>query len=297
MKSIKEWMSEKGMVNEDFDKNAMTRYFGSSTVDVDQNLRRELKPKVERIMDMDEFRSLAKEDLLQKMKVVVSQIVAEVGGTTATARGLAGRLSDGEGSMVDKNKFARMMGSERLDVDQGLRRELKPKIERIMDMEEYRSIPKSELENKLIAVVSQLVAEMSGSTMSVSNLGKKIGSFEEDPVAHESHKLPSFLNWIESSEGEGESVSEPQHKEGESNMDLKAVVEKRMMQMAMELESDGKGSRQEVLAAMKAVVDSASEEASKSQQPQDGQQPAPEGGEAPPPQPQQEPAPQPPQQG
>lgn len=296
MKSIKEWMSEKGMVSEDFDKNAMTRYFGSSTVDVDQNLRRELKPKIERIMDMDEFRSLAKEDLLQKMKVVVSQIVAEVGGTTATARGLAGKLSDAEGSMVDKNKFARMMGSERLDVDQGLRRELKPKIERIMDMEEYRSIPKSELENKLIAVVSQLVAEMSGSTMSVSNLGKRIGSFEEDPVAQESHKLPSFLTWIENNEGDGESVSEPQHEEGEGNMDLKAVVEKRMMQMAMELESDGKGSRQEVLAAIKAVVDSASKEAEKDQQPSDAQQPSPEGGEAPP-APQQDPNAQPQPQG
>lgn len=295
MKSIREWMSEKGMLGEDFDKNAMTRYFGSSSVDIDQNLRRELKPKVERIMDMDEFRSLPREELLQKMKVVVSQVVAEVGGTTATARGLAGRMSDGEGSMVDKNKFARMMGSERLDVDQGLRRELKPKIERIMDMEEYRSIPKSELESKLIAVVSQLVAEMNGGTMSVSTLGKRVDSLEQDPVAQESHKLPSFFKWIENNEEGGEAVSEPQHKEGEDNMDLKAVVEKRMMQMAMELESDGKGSRQEVLAAMKAVVDEAGKESEQSsggdqQPPQDGQQQmAPE---VQPAQPEQQPQPQ-----
>jgi ribosomal protein S13 len=294
MKSIREWMFENGMVSEDFDKNATARYFGSSSVDVDQNLRRELKPKVERIMDMEEFRSLSKEDLLTKLKVVVSQIVAEVGSTTATSRGLAARIGDGEGSSVDKNKFARMMGSERLEVDQGLRRELRPKIERIMDMEEYRSIPKSELESKLIAVVSQLVAEMGGSTINMSSLDKRINApeAEQDPIAQESAKLPSFLGWIENNQEGGESVSEPQHEEGEDNMDLKAVVEKRMMQMAMELESDGKGSRKDVLAAMKSVVDSAAKESEEGQgqeqgqqPPQDGQQPPPEGteGQQPPP--------------
>lgn len=275
MKSIREWMLERGLVNEELDRNAMARYFGSTTVEVDQNLRRELKPKIERIMDMDEFRSMPKEEMLQKIKVVVSQVVAEVGGSTATARGLAGRIGDGEGSSVDKNKFARMMGSERLDVDQGLRRELKPKLERIMDMEEYRSMPKSELESKLIAVVSQLVAEMSGSSMSLGGLGKRIDSFSDDPVAQESRALPSFLRWIENSE---EAVSEPQHEEGEENMDLKAVVEKRMMQMAMELESDGKGSRKDVLAAMKAVVDSASQDMEKAGA---GEQAPPEGGQPP----------------
>lgn len=272
MKSIKQWMSERGVVTEDIDKNAMSRYFGSAQVEVDQDLRRELRPKIERIMDMDEYRTMPKEELLQRMKVVVSQVVAEVGGSTATSRGLAGKLSDGD-SVVDRSKFARMMGSERLEIDQVLRRELKPKIERIMDMEEYRSIPKSDLENKLIAVVSQLVAGMSGASMSLGNLARKIDSFKEDPIAQESHKLPSFLQWAENSEEQGDSTSEPQHKEGEGNMDLKSVVEKRMMQMAMELESDGKGSRQEVLAAMKAVVDSASKEAEQAAPQEQPQQP------------------------
>jgi len=86
MKSIKQWMSERCMVTEDTDKNAMARYFGSAQVEVDQDLRRELRPKIERIMDMDEYRSMPKEELLQRMKVVVSQVVAEVGGSTATSR-------------------------------------------------------------------------------------------------------------------------------------------------------------------------------------------------------------------
>lgn len=270
MKSIREWMLENGVVSEDFDKNSTARYFGSSSVDVDQNLRRELKPKVERIMDMEEFKSLPKDELLNKLKVVVSQIVAEVGSTTATSRGLAARIGAEEGSSVDKNKFVRMMGSERLEVDQGLRRELRPKIERIMDMEEYRSLPKSELESRLIAVMAQLVAETSGSTMNLSSISKRINApeAEQEPIAQESAGLPSFLRWIENNE-QG-SVSEPQHKEGEDNMDLKAVVEKRMMQMAMELESDGKGSRKEVLAAIKAVVDEAGKE---TEQPEGGDQP------------------------
>lgn len=270
MKSIREWMLENGVVSEDFDKNSTARYFGSSSVDVDQNLRRELKPKVERIMDMEEFKSLPKDELLNKLKVVVSQIVAEVGSTTATSRGLAARIGAEEGSSVDKNKFVRMMGSERLEVDQGLRRELRPKIERIMDMEEYRALPKSELESRLIAVMAQLVAETSGSTMNLSSISKRINApeAEQEPIAQESAGLPSFLRWIENNE-QG-SVSEPQHKEGEDNMDLKAVVEKRMMQMAMELESDGKGSRKEVLAAIKAVVDEAGKE---TEQPEGGDQP------------------------
>lgn len=257
MRSIKEWMFEKGLLGEDFDKNSMSRYFGSTTIEVDQGLRRELKPKIERIMDMDEYKAMPKDEMLKKIKVVVSQAVADLGGSRLTSRGLADRLGDDENS-VNKSKFSRMMGSESLEVDMKLRQELKPKLERIMDMDEYRDMPKSELEEKLIAVVSQLVAEMSGGSMSVGSLAKRMDKREDDPVAHESAGLPSFLRWIENNEGDA--VSEPQHKEGEASMDLKGVVEKRLMQMAMEIESEGKGSRQEVLAAMKAVVDSAGRE-------------------------------------
>lgn len=264
MKSVREWMAERGMMREDFDKTAMARYFGSTNVEVDPGLKRELRPKIERIIDMDEYRSIPREEVLEKIKVVMSQIVAEMGGSTVSSRSMADRMGD-EGSSVDKNKFARMMGGERMDVDQKIKSELKPKIERIMDMEEYESIPKEDLEKKLIAVATQIVSEMSGSTMSLSGAERKLNNFEDDPVAQESAKLPSFLHWIENNENQVGSVSEPQHKQGEENMDLKSVVEKKMMQIAMELESDGKGTRQEVLKAMKAVVDSANEGESEAQ--------------------------------
>lgn len=258
MKSVREWMAERGIVKEDFDKTAMVRYFGSTNVEVDQGLKRELRPKIERIIDMDEYRSLPREDVLEKIKIVISQIVAEMGGSTVSSRSMADRMGDEEIS-VNKNKFARMMGGDRLDVDQKIKSELKTKIERIMDMEEYGSIPKEELEKKLIVVVTQIVSEMSGATMSLSGAERKINNFDDDPVAQESVKLPSFLRWIENNEDQVGSVSEPQHKQGEANMDLKSVVEKKMMQIAMELESDRKGTRQEVLKAMKAIVDSANE--------------------------------------
>lgn len=301
MKSIKQWMFENGMVNEDFDKTALSRYFGSSTLEVDQNLRRELKPKITRIMDMDDFKAMPKEDLLNKIKVVISQVVAGVGGTRFSSGSMAGRLSDDE-NKVNKSRFADMMGSDNLKVDTKIRRELEPKIEYIMSLEvsgednkTYGDLPKSDLENMLIAVASQLVAEMSGPSMSVGKLADRMDSFNDEPIARESVRFPSFLNWVENNEEQGGAVSEPQHEEGEENMDLKAVVEKKMMELAMELEQDGKGSRQDVLAAMKAVVDSAAEEAAKGGDQQGGeQQGQPDQGGQPQPQPQQG-QPQPPQ--
>lgn len=274
MRSIKEWMSERGLLGEDFGKNAMSKYLNSSSVSVDQELRRELKNKVERIMNMDEYKSVSKEDMLNKLKVVTSQVVSGASGNRLTSRGLADRLSDEE-NKVNRSRFGDMMGSDSLEVDIKIRRELEPKIQYIMGLDlpksdkdyneeknitKYGDLAKSNLEERLIVVVSQLVAEMSGGTMSVSALANRMDSFDDEPVARESVKLPSFLRWIENSEEQGDAVSDPQHKQGEENMDLKGVVEKKMMELAMEIEADGKGSRQEVLAAMKAVVDSAGRE-------------------------------------
>lgn len=49
---------------------------------------------------------------------------------------------------------------------------------------------------------------------------------------------------------ESPALSEPQHKSGESNMRLDALVERRMKQIIMELEGSGKGTQQEILAAV-----------------------------------------------
>jgi hypothetical protein len=270
MKSIREWMFEKGFINEEFDKKSMEKYFGSSTIEVDHKIKRELKPKIIRIIDMNS--SVPRDELLGRIKAAVSHIVSGSGGRTFASRSMAKKLGGEDESDVDATKFSRMMGSEKMEVDYDIRRELKPKIIRIMDM--YSSVPKPELQDKIIAAVTQLISDSSGSRLSLSLAKKKIDDFSEDPIAKES-VLPSFLHWIENSEEQGDSVSEPQHEEGEENMDLKSTVEKRIMKMAMEIESDGKGTRQEVLAAIKSVVDTASQEKDQGLGDQQGTNPPP----------------------
>lgn len=270
MKSIRQWKLERGVLSEEFEKSPFARYMGSTRVEVNPDLERELKPKIKNIMDSQEFKSLPKSDLLDKIKVVISQVVAEMGGSKVNTKVLAKNIDPDSPSGVEIGRFARMMGSNEMSVDQGLRRELRPKIERIMDMEEFKSMPKDELERELIAVASKIVAEISGRSFGVDGLDKKLNEpSDSDQIAKESKIVPSFLTWAEQNEqpapdarqdqNQG-AVSEPQHKQGEGNMDLKSVVEKKMMELAMELEADGKGSRQDVLSAMKAVIDSTSKE-------------------------------------
>jgi hypothetical protein len=70
-----------------------------------------------------------------------------------------------------------------------------------------------------------------------------------------------FSKWIEA-------VSEPQEKAGEGSLDLEKVVEKRLMQMVMNLETDGKGSRQEIIQSIKKIVGGAVQQPQQPQQPQ-----------------------------
>lgn len=65
--------------------------------------------------------------------------------------------------------------------------------------------------------------------------------------------MKSFLNWMESEEAPA--LSEPQHKKGEANMALDAIIERRMRQMIMDLESSGKGTQEEILASVAKYAD------------------------------------------
>lgn len=88
--------------------------------------------------------------------------------------------------------------------------------------------------------------------------------------------MKSFLTWVESEENPA--LSEPQHKQGESNMGLDALVERRMKQIIMELEGSGKGTQQEILSSvnkyLKAKGVGQAENKPETQQPQQ-----PEGGQ------------------
>lgn len=60
--------------------------------------------------------------------------------------------------------------------------------------------------------------------------------------------MKSFLTWLESEENP--SLSAPQHKKNEANRSLDDVVENRMRSMIMDLQSDGRGTREEILGSV-----------------------------------------------
>ena len=76
-----------------------------------------------------------------------------------------------------------------------------------------------------------------------------------------------FSKWIENNTA----LSEPQHKSGEKDMDMDKVVEKRMMQLVMDLETEGKGSRQDILKSIERVLSTVPQ--TKPQQQPQGQEP------------------------
>lgn len=98
--------------------------------------------------------------------------------------------------------------------------------------------------------------------------------------------MKSFLQWMENEENPA--LSEPQHKIGEKSLALDKVIEKRLMQFIMELETDGKGSKEEIAKAIKKVIDSNMGNQQQSQP----EQPAPQGEDQQTPQPQEAPQPQ-----
>lgn len=78
--------------------------------------------------------------------------------------------------------------------------------------------------------------------------------------------IPSFLSWMESDEVSP--LTEPQHKRGEGGMRLDAIVERRMRQIIMELESSGKGTQEEILAAVQKYLSAKGVRAASASQPQ-----------------------------
>jgi len=73
-------------------------------------------------------------------------------------------------------------------------------------------------------------------------------------------------------------LTEPQHKRGEGGMRLDAIVERRMRQIIMELESSGKGTQEEILAAVQKYLSTKGVQGNQApqqqSQPQQAQEPA-----------------------
>ena len=60
--------------------------------------------------------------------------------------------------------------------------------------------------------------------------------------------MKTFLNWMESDENP--SLGEPQHKQGDSNLSLDGLVERRIEGIVSELQGLGKGSESEIMGSV-----------------------------------------------
>lgn len=101
MKSIKEWMKEKGMINEEGDINAsnFARFMGGTTFDIDTKIKTMLRPKVLDILEMEKEEAekkgqeFDKVEAFKKIVAVVGAIETEMSGTKGSISGMAKDLN------------------------------------------------------------------------------------------------------------------------------------------------------------------------------------------------------------
>ena len=105
MKSIKEWMKENGLANEDLDRSNFARFMGSTSMDVDTKIKTKIRSKIEEVMEMDEFAEMPKDELLKKIITAVSAIIADMGGTKASISGLTNRLNADESDPIAQEEL------------------------------------------------------------------------------------------------------------------------------------------------------------------------------------------------
>jgi hypothetical protein len=73
----------------------------------------------------------------------------------------------------------------------------------------------------------------------------------------------NFIKWLENKDSSA--LSPPQHKVGEVDKNLDDVVGKRLLQLAMEMETEGKGSRQDVLKSIERIIGTVSQKQNQQQ--------------------------------
>lgn len=98
MKSIREWMKEKGVVSEDMNKLAFSRFMrdpgeGGATMDINSSLKSKLNPKIDQIMAMDEFKDEDPETLLRQIIAVVSARIAGMSGSTLSTSRVVDKMN------------------------------------------------------------------------------------------------------------------------------------------------------------------------------------------------------------
>lgn len=96
MKSIKEWMKEKGMgslVEDDMSRSMYVRSKEGS-LEVDPVLRSRLSQFVDRIKQMEKYKDLSDLDLAGKIHDAVDAVVADVSGSKISAGSTFDKMHD-----------------------------------------------------------------------------------------------------------------------------------------------------------------------------------------------------------
>lgn len=94
MKSIREWMKEKGIVNEDMNKLAFSNFMREpgdtgSTVEINSDLKLKLNRVIDQITKMDDFKEEDPETLFRQiMAVVAARLAGMSGSTLSTSRAI-----------------------------------------------------------------------------------------------------------------------------------------------------------------------------------------------------------------
>jgi hypothetical protein len=101
MKSIREWMKEKGMIGEDISSSNFARFMGGTSFDIDVQIKKLLRPRVEQILNMDEYKNLEPGEVFKKIVAAVGAIETEMGGTKGSISSLAKRINAHRRGLAD----------------------------------------------------------------------------------------------------------------------------------------------------------------------------------------------------
>lgn len=98
MKSIKDWMKEKGIFSEDMNKLAFSRFMrdpgdAGTTMSLDTDLKSKLNPVIDRIMKDEDFAEEDPENLLRQIMAVVSARLAGMSGSTLSTSRVVDKMN------------------------------------------------------------------------------------------------------------------------------------------------------------------------------------------------------------
>jgi hypothetical protein len=96
MKSIREWMTEKGMISEEVRGVDLARLLGGTSFQINRKLAVKLNPKLDQVLKSEEFEGESPEEMLRQIIAIAAEKLGGVEGTTVSANKLAGGLNQAE---------------------------------------------------------------------------------------------------------------------------------------------------------------------------------------------------------